>query len=317
MFDIREGAPNKRVKFIKGDLVKLVRGHCGPCFGAIAPPFHSPFAFCQEEVVAAFQGIECVFHVASPAHDASDAILTKVNVEGTRNVVQACLDAKVPRLVFTSSASVVYAGADQENVDETLPYPSEFRCVSRTVCCELAVVIRVVMSCSDTYARTKAMAEKAVLQAAADSRTPINISLWILCAFARLMSRCATAGGRLSVVSVRPHGLFGPRDPTLMTTLVKTCQVCVMGHGASRHALISMLPIPFATAGWQDEVRHRHGSVCLRVVKIVRTFASCSNQLYVPSPTGRCQTSRTSATWCSRTCWLQRPRFPPPKLTAR
>lgn len=57
--------------------------------------------------------------------------------------------------------------------------------------------------CSDTYARTKSEAEQLVLAAAQQS------------------------GGRLSVVSVRPHGLYGSRDPMLVPTLVDTCKVSV------------------------------------------------------------------------------------------
>jgi sterol-4alpha-carboxylate 3-dehydrogenase (decarboxylating) len=36
--------------------------------------------------------------------------IVAVNVEGTRNVVEACIELGIPQLVFTSSASVVFDG---------------------------------------------------------------------------------------------------------------------------------------------------------------------------------------------------------------
>lgn len=47
-----------------------------------------------------------------------------VNVTGTANVINACQSAGVPKLVYTSSAGVVYSGKeDLINADERLPYP--------------------------------------------------------------------------------------------------------------------------------------------------------------------------------------------------
>lgn len=65
---------------------------------------------------------DTVFHVAGrvgvwgPAQD-----FFRVNVEGTRNILAACREAKVPRLVYTSSPSVVYSGSDLRNTDESAP----------------------------------------------------------------------------------------------------------------------------------------------------------------------------------------------------
>jgi len=46
-----------------------------------------------------------------------------VNVTGTRNVLAACVAHRIPRLVYTSTASVVFAGKDLRDVDETAPVP--------------------------------------------------------------------------------------------------------------------------------------------------------------------------------------------------
>jgi len=47
----------------------------------------------------------------------------RVNVHGTERVLAAAKACGVTKLVFTSSASVVFDGRDQAGVDETAPYP--------------------------------------------------------------------------------------------------------------------------------------------------------------------------------------------------
>ncbi|CDF34730.1 unnamed protein product [Chondrus crispus] len=71
-----------------------------------------------------------------------------VNVEGTKNVIEACKQSGVQRLVYVSSASVVFDGSHMIDVDETKPYPSKF---------------------TDFYSKTKADAEKLVLAANRES----------------------------------------------------------------------------------------------------------------------------------------------------
>lgn len=66
------------------------------------------------------------------------------NIEGTRNVVEACRVHDINRLVYTSSPSAVFSSGDEDGVDETAPYPARF----------LA-----------DYPRTKAAAEKIVMGA--------------------------------------------------------------------------------------------------------------------------------------------------------
>ena len=68
-----------------------------------------------------------MFHVAAKAGFwglREDFI--KANVDGTRNVVDACRSRGVGKLVFTSSPSVVHGGGDLEGVDESLPYPDHY-----------------------------------------------------------------------------------------------------------------------------------------------------------------------------------------------
>ncbi|WP_020468626.1 NAD-dependent epimerase/dehydratase family protein [Zavarzinella formosa] len=75
----------------------------------------------------AIDGCDTVFHVAAKAGvwgPWRDYFAT--NVTGTRNILTACRTASVPRLVFTSSPSVTFAGEDQEGINEKVPYPATF-----------------------------------------------------------------------------------------------------------------------------------------------------------------------------------------------
>lgn len=98
-----------------------------------------------QAVAAAVQGCGLVFHVAAKAgvwgpYDD----FYRANVTGTRNVIAACRAHGVPRLVHTSSPSVVFDGRDLEGGDESLPYPDHF---------------------AAAYPQTKAAAERLVLTA--------------------------------------------------------------------------------------------------------------------------------------------------------
>ena len=44
------------------------------------------------------------------------------NTIGTRNVVEACLQHQIKRLIYTSSPSVTFDGHHQSNTDESAPY---------------------------------------------------------------------------------------------------------------------------------------------------------------------------------------------------
>lgn len=96
-------------------------------------------------VEAACEGCGTVFHVAAKAGvwgDRED--FHRANVVGTRNVVAACRNQGVGKLVHTSSPSVVFDGEDMEGVDESVPYASRFKAF---------------------YPETKAEAEREALQA--------------------------------------------------------------------------------------------------------------------------------------------------------
>ncbi|MEQ9077787.1 MAG: NAD-dependent epimerase/dehydratase family protein [Sandaracinaceae bacterium] len=74
-------------------------------------------------VVAAAEGCDAVVHTAAKAGVWGDeADYHRANVVGTRNVLAACREAGVPKLVYTSTPSVVHVGGHLEGGDESLPY---------------------------------------------------------------------------------------------------------------------------------------------------------------------------------------------------
>lgn len=98
-----------------------------------------------ERVADAVAGCDVVFHVAAKAGVWGPADeYYRANVTGTRNVIGACRQHGVRRLVFTSSPSVIGSGHDIRGDNESLPYPREY---------------------TAHYPRTKATAEAEVLGA--------------------------------------------------------------------------------------------------------------------------------------------------------
>ncbi|KAK1393690.1 3beta-hydroxysteroid-dehydrogenase/decarboxylase [Heracleum sosnowskyi] len=72
-------------------------------------------------------GAEVVFHMAAPDSSIDNYQLHQpVNVQGTVNIIEACVEHKVKRLIYTSSPSVVFDGVHGiYNGDESLPYPAK------------------------------------------------------------------------------------------------------------------------------------------------------------------------------------------------
>ncbi|MBF0198386.1 MAG: NAD-dependent epimerase/dehydratase family protein [Planctomycetes bacterium] len=91
------------------------------------------------------QGVDSVFHVAALAGIwGKKEDYEKINIEGTLNIIRACQQSSVPRLIFTSSPSVCFKGTDQIMSNENESYPDSWLW---------------------HYPRTKAEAEKAILKA--------------------------------------------------------------------------------------------------------------------------------------------------------
>ncbi len=99
----------------------------------------------QVVVLKAAQGCDIIYHVAAKAGIwGSYDSFYQANVVGTRNVLAACKQLNIRKLVYTGSPSVVFDGKDVEGGNESLPYPAHFEAF---------------------YPQTKAMAEQLVLSA--------------------------------------------------------------------------------------------------------------------------------------------------------
>ncbi|MEE4177063.1 MAG: NAD-dependent epimerase/dehydratase family protein [Bacteroides sp.] len=107
------------------------------------------------EVENACQSMEAVFHVGAKVGIwGTYEEFFRVNVLGTQHVINACIKHKVRKLIYTSSASVVFDGSDIEGGNESLSYPA--RPVSN-------------------YTSTKAQAEQLVINANSESLKTIAL----------------------------------------------------------------------------------------------------------------------------------------------
>jgi nucleoside-diphosphate-sugar epimerase len=103
----------------------------------------------QEQVNAAFKGMDAIFHVGAYAdvwgkkNDFYD-----INYQGTLNVLAACETHQIKYLIYTSTPSVVFGEDDILGEDESLAYPQKYYTY---------------------YAHSKSLAETAVLNAKNDS----------------------------------------------------------------------------------------------------------------------------------------------------
>jgi nucleoside-diphosphate-sugar epimerase len=128
-----------------GAQVRSFSRHAQPALNQLGVEQHQGDLANASAVAAALAGCDVVFHVAAKAGLWGPyADYHRANVIGTENVVAACRQHGVARLVYTSSPSVVFDGRDMAGVDESVPYPRHFEA---------------------HYPRTKALAEQLVRQA--------------------------------------------------------------------------------------------------------------------------------------------------------
>jgi nucleoside-diphosphate-sugar epimerase len=125
------------------------------------------------EVERACSGCDVIFHVAANTGLwGSYKNFYLSNVVGTENVLEAARRLGIPKLIFTSSPSVVFNGRDMEGADESVGYATHFK---------------------SPYPKTKAIAERMVLRA-----------------------NCSA----LATVALRPHLIWGPGDPHLISGIL-------------------------------------------------------------------------------------------------
>jgi len=108
----------------------------------------------SQAVHRACEGVECVIHTAAIAGIGGPwQRFFETNVNGTQNVLAACREQGVRRLVYTGSPSATFAGKEQKGVSESQsPYDIDW--LERYAC---------------HYSRSKALAEQEVLAASEKS----------------------------------------------------------------------------------------------------------------------------------------------------
>jgi len=81
----------------------------------------------REAVINASRDCDAIIHVAARAGIWGDyPDYYRSNVCGTLNVIEACRQNRINRLVYTSSPSIVFDGEDENGVDESTPYPDHY-----------------------------------------------------------------------------------------------------------------------------------------------------------------------------------------------
>jgi nucleoside-diphosphate-sugar epimerase len=149
-----------------------------------------------DAVLRAVRGVELVFHVAAKAGLWGRAVdFFNSNVLGTDNVIRACQQAGIPRLVYTSSPSVVFAGRDMEGADESVPYARTYHA---------------------HYPRTKALAEQRLLAANSSALATIALRPHLLWGpYDTQLTKSILARGRSGTLA-----RIGSRDPLVDFTYV-------------------------------------------------------------------------------------------------
>ncbi|KAL9681424.1 hypothetical protein QQ045_013207 [Rhodiola kirilowii] len=82
----------------------------------------------ESQLISVIEGSSVVFYVSTSDIDVNDTLICyKVIVQGVKNVINACRKTGVKRLVFESTADIVFnSSQDIHNGDESLPIPSKF-----------------------------------------------------------------------------------------------------------------------------------------------------------------------------------------------
>ena len=127
VFDIKfyQGIGQDQIQFIKGDIRNYYT------------------------VEKACENIDIVIHCAAIIDwgTRSRNEVLSINVEGTKNIIRACIKNGITHIVYTSSLDAVFTGMPLVNIDETAAYPESYHSV---------------------YCESKILAEKAILQAKDD-----------------------------------------------------------------------------------------------------------------------------------------------------
>jgi len=139
------GGAIARMLLARGDQVVAVQRGAAPELVSLGAELFQGDLADPATAVRAAQGCDGVIHVAAKAgHWGSYASYFSANVQATRNILAACAQHGIARLVYTSTPSVVHAGGDLAGVNESAAVATHFHA---------------------HYPATKAIAEREVLLA--------------------------------------------------------------------------------------------------------------------------------------------------------
>jgi sterol-4alpha-carboxylate 3-dehydrogenase (decarboxylating) len=151
VFDLKPSSFDSPVKVYQGDIAdpdavgKAIKA-VGSSFLIALPSIRLP---ANVACLPPQSKVTCIIQTAAALPGQPRFVHVKVNIEGTKNVIEQAQQYGVRKFVWTSSASVVFDGSDQDGVDETYPYP---------------------VHPVDDYSGTKATAEQLVLAANGQKR---------------------------------------------------------------------------------------------------------------------------------------------------
>ena len=100
------------------------------------------------ELLSTYSCKDVIFHLCSFGMSGREQLnmrkIEQINLGGTKNILDACIELQIPSLVYTSTTNVCFAGSPLVNQDESTPYATNF---------------------VDAYSQTKCMAEQAIIKA--------------------------------------------------------------------------------------------------------------------------------------------------------
>lgn len=148
-----------------------------------------------DDLTRALAGVDVVFHLAALIDwgQQRPGSVRRVNVEGTRNVIEACVSAGVRSLIYTSSLDAIFPGRRVRDANESFPYPAQF---------------------PNEYCSSKAEAEQAVVRANGTALA-------------------GSTDTRLKTIVLRPCAIWGEGDPYHVGSFLKLVRlgpVCRMGR---------------------------------------------------------------------------------------
>ena len=193
-----------------GHEVHTISRHPLPSRDLEGHSFHHTFDLTQEALPRSLLSkTDVFFHVAAKAGVwGKYSEFYDANVRATENIIAACQLSNIPRLIYTSTPSVVFSGNSINNGNESLQYGN---------------------SSLSAYAKTKSIAEQKVLR--------------------------ANEPGRFQTLALRPHLVWGKKDPHLLPRVIsrhRQGKLRIIGSGENQVDLTHI-----------DNVTHAH--VCAMV----------------------------------------------------